>query len=186
MLLPYTTLTYYGSGAGALNNAESSISPSLDIKANKKLNAEVQGGEIEPFIKMTRALIQYLDVTGIGELELSNWKKEGRLALEVNIGATPSAFDIAQAVWKSNASSLNTSGTMGELLNGAGSAGNPWITTIEGSYTAGDILKLMIAVLAGKTSINNNTVTFRDINDTEDRIVATMDGSERTEIIKNI
>lgn len=186
MLLPYTTLTYYGTGAAAVNDAESSISPSLDIKANKRLEAEFKGGEIEPFIKMTRALIQYLDVTGIGELELADWKKEGRMALDVSIGAVPSAFDIAQAVWKSNAASLNTTGTMGELLNVAGSAGNPWISTIEGTYTAGDILKLMIAVLAGKTSINDNVVTFRDINDTEDRIVATMDGSERTTVIKNI
>lgn len=98
------------------------------------------------------------------------------------IGDRPSAEDIAQAVWGSLAAGLNTAGTMGELLNSAGAGGNPWVANIEGTYTAGDILKIMVAVLAGKTNIAGNTVTFRDINDTTDRVEATMTDSERTTV----
>ena len=44
----------------------------------------------------------------------------------ISIGANPSAFDIAQAVWGSVAVQNDTAGTMGEKLNDSGSASNPW------------------------------------------------------------
>jgi hypothetical protein len=55
---------------------------------------------------------------------------------------------------------------------------------IEGSYTFQDCIKILTAVAAGKTTIidlggGSATVTFRDINDTEDRVVADMTNSER-------
>lgn len=62
----------------------------------------------------------------------------------ISIGASPSAFDIAQAVWGSVASQNNTSGTMGQKLNGAGSAGDPWTTDLSAyntQGTAGKVLK---------------------------------------------
>jgi len=62
-----------------------------------------------------------------------------------------------------------------------------WNTSIEGTYTASDVLKILSAVAAGKTTIVNlggglATVTFRDINDTEDTVVADMTDSERTTV----
>jgi hypothetical protein len=60
-----------------------------------------------------------------------------------NIGAQPSADDIAQAVWMSVAASLNVAGTMGAKLNGAASAGDPWSTTLPGSYTTGEAGKIL-------------------------------------------
>lgn len=58
-------------------------------------------------------------------------------------------------------------------------------TPIEGSYTALEVMRLLSAVAAGKTTIvdlggGNATVTFRDINDTVDRVEAEMNDSERT------
>lgn len=60
----------------------------------------------------------------------------------------------------------------------------PWQTLIEGAYTAEQVLKLMAAALAGKVSgAEANTVRFRDLADTTDRITATVDvDGNRTDI----
>lgn len=57
---------------------------------------------------------------------------------------------------------------------------------IEGTYTGKEILRLLASVMAGKTSISGSTATFRDINDTKDRVIATMTGSERTTVTKDV
>jgi len=59
--------------------------------------------------------------------------------------------------------------------------------TVEGTLSVQDALKISAAALAGKTSIvplggGNATVTFRNIEDTKDRITANMTGSERTSV----
>ncbi|WP_025322256.1 hypothetical protein [Deferrisoma camini] len=49
----------------------------------------------------------------------------------------------------------------------------------EGSYSDQDLLRLMAAVLFGKSSGGGtNTMTFRDLADTKDRVIATVDASE--------
>jgi len=61
---------------------------------------------------------------------------------------------------------------------------------VEGNYTLKEALRLMLAVAAGKTDIDtsgaNPVVKFRDVNDTKDRITATMTGSERTTVTKDV
>lgn len=59
--------------------------------------------------------------------------------------------------------------------------------TVEGSYTFEQCIRLLTAVAAGKTTIVDlggglATVTFRDINDTQDRVEADMTNSERTNV----
>lgn len=59
-----------------------------------------------------------------------------------------------------------------------------WGYRLEGGFTAGDLLELMSAVLAGKSSIaasGNDAaqVLFRAIDDSAVRVAATMQGSER-------
>lgn len=63
--------------------------------------------------------------------------------------------------------------------------------SIENGYTLGDILKILASVAAGKTTIvdlggGNATVTFRDLGDSLNRLVADMTGSARTTITKNL
>lgn len=58
---------------------------------------------------------------------------------------------------------------------------------IEGSVTMRQALRILLAVAAGKTNINDlggglAEVTFRDILDVKDRVVADMTGSERTTV----
>lgn len=86
------------------------------------------------------------------------------------------AGEVAAAVWESIAAAYDTPGTMGQLLNDAGAAGNPWNTEIENNYTAEELMRLLSAVLAGKLSgSGTGTIVFRDVNDTVDRVVATVD-----------
>lgn len=94
---------------------------------------------------------------------------------------------LRDAVWNANATSYDTAGTMGEKLNDAGSAGNPWATVIDSGYTAGEILAILAAVSAGRTQITdlgggNATVAFRDLGNTLDRVEADVTGSERTNV----
>ena len=58
-----------------------------------------------------------------------------------------------------------------------GSALN-WERTIEGTFTAEEVMRIMSSALAGKaTGLDTLTPTFRDINDTKDRIAATTDAN---------
>jgi hypothetical protein len=52
-------------------------------------------------------------------------------------GSAPSAAAIADAVWDELLSGHAISGSAGEALSAAGGAGDPWITALPGSYSAG-------------------------------------------------
>jgi len=104
-------------------------------------------------------------------------------------GATPlSPEGLAAAVWGALASDFNDVGTMGEKLNDAGSASNPWTEVIEAGYTAAEILKLIAAYAVGKTVIVDNgggnaDVTFKGIDGLTNRIVAEVQDSERIGVV---
>lgn len=88
----------------------------------------------------------------------------GNLSALISIGARPSATDIAESV-----------------LNGV---------LVESDLTLRDVARLLLAVAAGKTNIVDlgggaATVSFRDVVDTKDRIVADMTGSERTTVTRD-
>lgn len=61
---------------------------------------------------------------------------------------------------------------------------------IDGTYTLRDVLKMLAAVSAGKTTITDlgggaATVVFRDLADTADVVTASMSGSERSSVTLN-
>lgn len=53
-----------------------------------------------------------------------------------------------------------------------------WAKICEGTYDYGDVLRIVAAACAGKTS--NTGQTFRDLSDTKDRITGTVSGGDRT------
>jgi hypothetical protein len=87
-------------------------------------------------------------------------------------GLTPTG--IANAVWNAIAASLNASGSMGEKMNAAGAAGDPWLTELPGAYaagSAGDIIGNQIPAIktladflshieGGKWKIEGNQMIF--------------------------
>lgn len=110
----------------------------------------------------------------------------GGMSAEITVTGTGlTTANVGAAVWSVIATAANAPGTMGEKLNDAGSAGNPWATIIESGLTAEEILRLVAAALAGKVSgAETTTVTIRDLGDTKDRIVATVDASgNRTAVV---
>lgn len=63
-------------------------------------------------------------------------------------GPTPlSPEGLASAVWESSAAEFNTAGSMGEKLNDAGSAGNPWAANLSDNNTEGTFGWFMQKVL---------------------------------------
>jgi hypothetical protein len=72
-------------------------------------------------------------------------------------------------------------------LSPEGLANAVWSQIIESDYTSSELLRLLVAVAAGKTDIVDlggglATVKFRDILDTKDRVTASMTDSERTTV----
>lgn len=110
-------------------------------------------------------------LTGIGELD----------ADLVVTGTGLSTANVGAAVWSALAASNNESGTMGEKLNDAGSASNPWTEVIESGYTAAEILRLLAAVAQGSaTGLEGASPVFKSIDGTKDRVTATYDAGTRT------
>jgi hypothetical protein len=84
--------------------------------------------------------------------------------------------NIVAGVWSALAADFNAAGTMGEKLNGAGSAGNPWTEIIEGGLSAAEILRIVAASLAGEVSgAGTGTEIFKGLDGTTDRITSSPD-----------
>lgn len=151
MLLPYTGLIYYGPGCGAMVDTAPAETPVMGLSGVGRLAEAVQIVLPTPNLKATRLVNAPLAVQGEGQVVQALPKGRARALLTVNIGATPSAFDNAQA-------------TLGEL--------------VEPGYTLRDTLRLMAAVLLGKVSgADANAPVFRDVNDTKARVSATTDAA---------
>lgn len=112
------------------------------------------GGLIEAFLAMAgtsefNAAISAnagmtLAMSGVGSMTLAP-QATGEMVLEIFVNESQATVNqIVAAVWSALAVEYNESGTMGQKLNGAGSAGDPWTTDLSGyntTDTAGLILK---------------------------------------------
>jgi hypothetical protein len=75
-------------------------------------------------------------LTGTGTLSYTELM--GLFMLSAHIYVNTGSADVDQlvaGVWDANASKYNTGGTMGQKLNAAGTAGDPWTTDLPGPYT---------------------------------------------------
>lgn len=162
------------SGAGVISDA--------NMQAFLLAVASLSGsGDLAGTRSALGALIAAL--SGDGDAETSTLTGLGELDADLVVtGSGLTTSNVGQAVWSALASANNSAGTMGEKLNDAGSASNPWTEVIESGYTAAEILRILVAVSAGKTNIAGTTVTFRDMGDSKDRVTAEMTGSERTTV----
>lgn len=205
----------YGPATAAVDNVPATIETELSIKGYARLNEEVQITIPTAYLKPTRLRNRPVEATGEGELVQALPKGRANPSLSVSIGAVPSAFDIAQAVWLQNMTAVNVPGTTGAQLNSAGAGGNPWDATlasnntpgtfgallqdipediltmtdgVETGFTVRDALRLMLSAMAGKISgAASNTIRIRDVADAKDRITATVDTSgNRTAITYDV
>lgn len=68
---------------------------------------------------------------------------ETGISADISSSSVLSPESLASAVWNSIAASFNTAGTMGNKLNSAASAGDPWGTALPGSYADGEAGKIL-------------------------------------------
>lgn len=82
----------------------------------------------------------------------------------------------------------DTYGANLDLLRDSTTASDVWDKVIEANYKASEVLKLLAAASAGKLSgAETTTVVIRDLSDTLDRIVATVDANgNRTAVTHNV
>lgn len=88
-------------------------------------------------------------------------KAIGNLAGNVTPFTPLSPQSLAAAVWEALSADYNTAGTMGNKLNSAASAGDPWSTALPGGYGAGE---------AGYI-LGNRVLTEDDINKIADVVL---------------
>lgn len=108
-----------------------------------QMAADLAGsGNITGSLGMLSGLVANLSGQGLISADL-----KGKLFMAADVYVNQSEATVQQivdAVWNALATEYDLSGTMGEKLNGAGSAGDPWTTDLT-SYTtantAGKILK---------------------------------------------
>lgn len=119
-------------GVGAL---QGSLSLGLSLSSNLSGT-----GALTPSLSLLVGMVASIggsgaitaNLTGIARLEAS---------IFVNSG-TASVQELVEGVWSAVAADNDTAGTMGEKLNDAGSAGNPWTdTTTYGAGTKGKLLQ---------------------------------------------
>lgn len=91
-------------------------------------------------------------------------------------------------VWDVPLADHQTSGSVGEALSNAGASGSPIDALVEGDKTMKDVLKLQLAYVVGKTSVQKLSgkraqATYRNYSDTKDSIVAQVNGSARESVV---
>lgn len=129
-----TSMTANLSGAGSLT---------ADMKMTIAMAANLAGaGSLSAAMALLIPLEAHL--SGAGSLT-ANLKGNANLAahIYVNSGAATTQ-ELVAAIWSALAADYNESGTMGQKLNGAGSAGDPWTTDLSAYNTpdtAGKVLK---------------------------------------------
>ena len=180
MLLPYTGLEYYGPAAAAVV-VNAPATTSLGLKGYARAGISNGGSGVAVYLKPTRLRGSTIFAEGVGALIAANPKGRAKLQLLVNIGAVPSAFDIAQAVLNATATSYNITGTIGAKINASGSGGDPWSSVIESGFTAAEILRLIAAAVQGNaTGLEDGTPTFKGLDGATDRVTATYAAGVRT------
>ncbi len=158
------------SGSGSITSSLSLITQiAADLAGQGTLTADMVG-----IVQMAADLAGQGDVTSSLSLisnMIANMNGSGNISGALLLGVANLEADISPFTTLSPESLANA------IMN----------KTIEGSYTFEECMRLLTAVAAGKSTIVDlggglATVTFRDINDTQDRVVADMTDSERTNV----
>jgi hypothetical protein len=85
----------------------------------------------------------------------------GNLSGDITPFTELSPQSLADAVWSALANAYTGAGTMGELLNSAGSAADPLLGIVEGTLTLRDVQRIALAALAGeRVGLGSPTETY--------------------------
>lgn len=84
-----------------------------------------------------------LTAANVWDTDISGYTTVGYAGTYLKNASAPSAATVADAVWDEVLSGHLASGSTGAALNAAGSAGDPWATTLPGAYGAGTAGKII-------------------------------------------
>lgn len=152
-----------------------------DLKAFLQALADIGGsGEISD-AQATGLGELVAAITGLGLVD-ATLTGTGELSADLVVTGTGlTTANVGQAVWSAIAAANNTAGTMGEKLNDAGSASNPWTEVIEAGYTAAEILRILAAHAAGAaTGLEGANPQFTGLDGTTVRIDGTYSAGTRS------
>jgi hypothetical protein len=138
-----TSLAAALSGTGTIT---ASMSTTLSLAANLAGSGDLSGA-----LALLVTLTSNLSGSGTMTSDL-----KGNLDMEADIYVNQSEATVQQivdAVWSAVAADYNASGTMGQKLNGAGSAGDPWTTDLSAYTTVGTAGALMKKAAKPKISL---------------------------------
>lgn len=107
------------------------------------------------------AIVNLIGTTVATFTNLATIRATGNLAGDITPFTPLSPQSLAAAVWEALSADYNAAGTMGNKLNSAASAGDPWSTALPGSYAAGE---------AGYI-LGNRVLTEDDINKIADIVL---------------
>ena len=141
------------SGSGSLSGTVSllyllsaNLSGSSSLTANLSsalgLSADLSGGgSLSATIKLLQAMTA--DLSGSSSLT-ADMKQTISMSADIYVNSSQATVNqIVAGVWGAVAADFNASGTMGQKLNGAGSAGDPWTTDLS-SYNTADTAGLIL------------------------------------------
>ena len=180
-----SSITLGASGTGGLI-VTASGSASLTLGASGALFASLlASGSAGITLSATGAIAATGKIFGNAPLTLgvgaSTITGIGTIAGSTEDSGVLTGDSIASAVWSAAASAHNIVGSMGEKLNDAGSASNPWTEVIESGYTAADILRLIAAATQGDASgLESGAPVFKGLDGATERITATYVDGVRT------
>lgn len=122
-----TSLASDLSGSGTLTG---------DLSLTLGLAADLVGaGDISGALSLLVPLASSLSGSGV---IVANLKGNSSMEADIYVNqSTATVNELVAGVWNALAADFNTSGTMGQKLNGAGSAGDPWTTDLSGYTTPG-------------------------------------------------
>lgn len=130
-------------GSGTLTG---DLSLTLGLAANL-----VGAGDISGALSLLVPLASSLSGSGV---IVANLKGNASMEADIYVNqSTATVNELVAGVWNALAADFNTSGTMGQKLNGAGSAGDPWTTDLASYNTAGTAGLLMKKASKPKISL---------------------------------
>lgn len=95
------------------------------------------------------------------------------------VGSNNNLFDVENGILVQNTVQVISQNSAGLIVTSSGGVtpAQVWQRELETGYTAEELMRLLSASLLGKLAgATGTTITIRDVNDTIDRIVATVDG----------
>ncbi len=181
------------SGSGALDAVGGLI---VQLIADIAGSGGISEGDLKAFLQALADIggsgeISDAQATGLGELVAAitglglvdaTLTGTGELSADLVVTGTGlTTANVGQAVWSVIAAANNATGTMGEKLNDAGSASNPWTEVIEAGYTAAEILRILAAHAAGAaTGLEGANPQFTGLDGTTVRIDGTYSAGTRS------